>query len=155
MHTYIGGSWWLFSEHFIWRHRISMLKSYWQHPWKHGRYLCQTLWKDGGYKDGVWKVGGWLCGVLGLPLMFYVGRYRRLLAGSFHCGDLSGGFFGTGEEKWYWRVDFGVVLAAFGCWDLGFFSLWRWGTLDYCYSQTCISCLSPLSGLPLSMQWWY
>ena len=31
-------------------------------------------------------------------------------------------------------------------------SLWQWGTLGYFDSHTKTSCLSPISGLPLSMQ---
>ena len=68
-----------------------MVKSSWQHPWKHGRYFCLTWWKYGGDKDGVWKSGGWLCGVLGLPLIFCGGRSRHIGEGRFHYGDLHGG----------------------------------------------------------------
>ena len=64
----------------------------------------------------------------------------------------AGGFCGAGVERRDRHVDFGIVLAAFGCWDLGVVSLWRWGTIGYCYSHTFTSCLSPLSGLPLYMQ---
>ena len=90
-------------------------------------------------KYGGWKGGGWLCGILGLPLMFCAGRSSRIGAGSFHCGYLSGGFYGAVVERWDWQVDFGIVLAAFGYWDLGVDSLWQWGTLGYWYFQTPIA----------------
>ena len=67
----------------------------------------------------------------------------------------TGGFYGVGEDRWDRKVDFGVVFDDFGYWDLGVGSLWWWGTLSYCYSHTWTSFISPLSGLPLSMQGWY
>ena len=132
-----------------------MLRSSWQHPWKNGRDLCQTWWKYGGDKDGGWKGEGLLCGVLGLTMMFCGGRCIWIGAVSFHCGELFGGFCGAGVQRWDWKVDFGIVMAAFSCWDLGVGSLWRWGNLGYWYYHNCTSCLSPLSGLPLSIQRWY
>ena len=74
-----------------------MVKSSWKNPRKHGRYVCLTLWKDGGDKDGGWKDGGGLCCVLDLTLVLYGGRSSRIGAGSFNCGDLPGGFCGAGE----------------------------------------------------------
>ena len=59
MHTYLGGYWLFLSELCIRRNRPSMLKSYWQNPWKFGRYFYHTWWKDGVDKDGGWKGGGW------------------------------------------------------------------------------------------------
>ena len=115
IHTHIGGYWWLLSEIFIWRRRPSMLKSSWQHPWKNGRDLFQTWWKDGGDKDRGWKGGGWLCGILGLPLLLCGGRSSRIGAVIFHCGDLYGGFCGMGMERWDWQVAFGISLATFSC----------------------------------------
>ena len=79
---------------------------------------CCSVMVGPANKYGGWKGGGWLCGVLGLPLMFCDGRSSRIGAGSFYCGDLSGGFCGEGVERWDWQVAFGVVLATFGCWVL-------------------------------------
>ena len=90
-----------------------------------------------------------MCGVLGLPLMLCGGRSIWIGAGIFHCGDIYGGFWsGSGEMRLtggFWDI--------VGClWLLGVVSLWRWGTLGYCYSHNNTSFLSPLSGLPLSVQ---
>ena len=38
---------------------------------------------------------------------------------------------GSGEMRL--TGGFGIVLAAFGYWDLGVGILWRWVTLGYCY----------------------
>ena len=73
------------------------------------------------------------------------------LAEEFRLKAEDGGFYDAGVERRDRQVDFGIVLAAFGYWDLDVGSRWRWGTLGYCYSHTCTSCLSPLSVLPLSM----
>ena len=39
-----------------------------------------------------WKGGEYLCGVLVMSLLFCGCRYRRIGAGSFQCGEFSGGF---------------------------------------------------------------
>ena len=72
---------------------------YLQNPRKQGRYFCPTLWKAGGDKDGGWKGGGGMCGVLGLALMLCGGRSRRIGEGIFYCGYLTGGFYGAGVER--------------------------------------------------------
>ena len=41
-------------------------------------------------------------------------------------------------------MDFGIVLAVFGFWDLGVGRICRWVTLVYCYYHTCNFCLYPL-----------
>ena len=128
-----------------------MLKSSWQHPWNHGRYLCQTWWKDGCDKDGGWKGGGWLRSILYMTLMLCGGRSIRIGAGIFHNGDLSGVFCGVGVERWDWQLVLGIVLVDFVCWVLVVDSLCRWLNLGYCYSHTFISCISPIYGLPLSI----
>ena len=155
IHTHLGGSWCFLSEHCIWRRRPSILNSSWHHPWKHGRDFCMTWWMDGGDKYGGWKDGGWLCGVLVLPLLFCGGMSIRIGAGRFHCGDLYGGFCGTGVETWDWQVAFGIVFPDCGYWYLGVGILWYWGTLGYFYSHTFTSFLYPLSVFLLYIQWWY
>ena len=89
-----------------------MLNRYLQYPWKHRRYCCLTWWKDGGYNFGVW-----LCIVLGLTLLLCCVMFSWIGSGRFHCRDLSGGFCGAVVYNWDWQVAFGIVLAAFGCWQ--------------------------------------
>ena len=116
------------------------------------KYFLQTWWKYGRGEDGGWKGGGWLCEVLGLPLMLFGGRYRRIGEDSFQCGDFPGGFWsGSGEM----RRTVGFWDSVGWLWMLGVGSLWQWGNIGYWYSLTKKSCLSPLSSLPLYMQWWY
>ena len=77
---------------------------------------------------------------------------EKRLADELNLKAEAWGFCDTGVERRDRQVTFGIVLAAFGYSGLGVGSLWRWGTLGYWYSHTCTSCISPLSGLPLSMQ---
>ena len=53
--------------------------------------------------------------------MFCAGRSIRIGAGSFHCEDISGGFYGEGVERRDLHVAFGIVLDAFVCWVLADF----------------------------------
>ena len=83
-------------------------------------WACHCFYVVVGKTDKYWvfKGGYWLCGILGLPLLLFGSQSIRIGAGSFHWGDLSGGFCGLGVERWDWQVDFGIMLAAFGCWVL-------------------------------------
>ena len=71
-------------------------------------------------KYGYWKGGEWLCGVLGLPLLFCGGRSICIGAGIFHCGDLSGGFWsGSGEMRLtggFWDIVGCLWLLVPWCW---------------------------------------
>ena len=77
---------------FICSNRPSMLKSYWQHPWKRGRDFCQTWWKYRVDKDGDWKGGGW-------------GQADSTVDTFLEVS-------GAGVERWDWQVDVGIVLGA-------------------------------------------
>ena len=70
--------------------------------------------------------------------LFWVIEYKLWGGGGGAADKLrikseAGGFCGTVVERWDWQVAFGILLDAFGCWDLGVGSLWRWGNLGYCY----------------------
>ena len=106
-----------------------MLKSSWQHPWKHKRYnFYLTWWKDGIDKDGGWK-GGSLGQAASTMENFrwkdgvdkYVGWKGGGLGKAASTVETFMEVSIAGVERWYGQVDSGIVLAAFFYWMLSAF----------------------------------
>ena len=53
------------------------------------------------------------------------------LADELRLKSEAGGFYVVGVDRRDLQVDFVIVLAAFGYWDLGVGRFWRWGNLGY------------------------